>query len=109
MANGKEETMILEPAPISTERFTYSADSKVFVAEASDLGDFRLGRVYDDACDVGMTLVSKRSGARLVFALSREVRNSEGELLFTEFAAVGAPHGGPTVRFGSLYVRVYND
>jgi hypothetical protein len=98
--------MLLNPPSISTERFLYLDTEKVFAAEASDLGsDFELGRVYDDAADVGFTLVSQRTGDRLVFVLYQQHRDGEGELLYDEYRAVKGPVGFT----GDLSVHIFND
>ena len=44
-----------------------------------------LGRVYDDACDLGLTLVSHKTGREIVFAMYREIRDGEGELQAEEY------------------------
>lgn len=98
--------MLLSPSPISTDRFTYC--DGVFVTEASGLGDFLLGRVYDDACDVGLTLVSHRTGAKVVYALHGEKRNSEGELLYTDFLPVRESLRNNQAA-AHTRVRIYND
>lgn len=97
---------VLSPPPVSTDRFTYLPADGLFVIEASDLGpDFRLGRVYDDACDVGFTLVSARTGDRRVFTSVGERRDDDGDLLYEDFALVG-----PSGRVDqSLRVRIIND
>ena len=93
--------MLLHPAPISTSRFSYK--DGVFSAEESDFGrDFRFGQVWDDACDIGLTLVSHVSGREVVFAFEREVRDREGEVMYLEFK--------PALRNQpNLTVRIYND
>lgn len=91
---------ILTPAQVSTDRFTYDGATNTFIADASDLPPF--GRVYADACDVGLTLVSAKSGCSVVFAVSREERDGEGELLYTELRAASGEW-----RYGT--VRVFND
>jgi len=64
--------MILKPSPYySTDQFIWNKDTRTFSAEASDLhwpvGSLSgLGRVYDDACDVGFTLVSHKTGREIV-------------------------------------------
>lgn len=74
--------MILRPAPVSTDRLHYTPARNEFTAEISDLGrGFNFGRVYDDACDVGVTVVSARTGREIVFAVEHEDRDREGELL----------------------------
>jgi len=40
---------------------------------------FKLGRVYDDACDEGFTIVSKKTGKSAVFALETTIRDDSGE------------------------------
>jgi hypothetical protein len=72
--------MILKPAPVSTRQFTYGAESHSFVAEMSDLNGF--GQVYDDAADVGFTMVSSRTGREVVFVVADEQRDGEGDILF---------------------------
>lgn len=74
--------MILQPYPhLSTDDFTFTRGT--FVAEDSTLfgplnapgglakrGLNGMGQVYDDACDIGFTLVSGRTGKPAVFAFS---------------------------------------
>jgi hypothetical protein len=92
------DTNLLTPTRISSDRFTYSGG--MFVIEASDLG--RLDRVYRDACDVGFTIVSARTGREVVFAEESPFRDGEGELLYTEFVSVTPGHRG-------IKARVFND
>ncbi len=109
--------MLLAPTPILSSHFTYDPETKRFIGEASTLAGNancpgplrRLGRVYDDACDVGFTLVSAKTGTAIVCAMEREVRDSERELLYTVFVPVDAR--GPLGRIGDLpfEVRIYND
>lgn len=80
--------MLLRPNPVRTDRFTWVPASKTFVAEASDLG-VALARVYDDACDVGLTLVSHVTGTEVVCAVHHEIRDGEGELVATVLMPVG--------------------
>ena len=93
--------MILRPPSISTESFTFS--DRRFVAEASDLGpDFRLGRVFDDACDEGFTLVSHRTGKDVVFAHHEDKVDLDGDLAVSIFKGV-------TPGFTDLEVHILND
>lgn len=94
---------LLHPPRVSTDRFHYDAATGTFMADASDLSDLRLGRVYDDACDEGLTLVSATTGTELVYAVHQEHRDREGELLFTELRP--AP-GQTSHRFR---MAIYND
>lgn len=95
--------MLLTPCPISTSRFTFR--DGVFLAEISSLGDFRLGRVFDDACDAGFTLISERTGEAKVFSGPETTRDAEGDILFDEFTEVLDARGTP----GTLKVRIFND
>jgi hypothetical protein len=54
---------------VSTKFFTWSPKSKTFVTEVSDLPkSFNpFGRIYDDACDAGFTLVSHVTGKEITF------------------------------------------
>jgi hypothetical protein len=66
----------LRPAPVSTRQVLYDAQRRLFVADISDTHGF--GRVYDDACDEGLTLVSHLTGKEVVFAVWNEARDGEG-------------------------------
>lgn len=90
---------------ISTDRFTYHPADRAFTAEASELGGLRLGRVYPDACDVGFTLVSARTGRAVRVILAHTERDREGDTLWTDFAP--APEDRKAAGFDR--VRVFND
>jgi hypothetical protein len=68
---------ILKPAPVSSRQFDYSHVDG-YVAEISSTNG--LGRVYDDACDEGLTLVSQRTGREVVFVVD-EVERRDGDVL----------------------------
>lgn len=70
--------MILRPAPVSTRQFTFDPTSRLFVGEMSSTNGF--GRVYDDACDEGMTLFNPRTGCEVVFVVDRTDRDSDGDV-----------------------------
>ncbi len=75
----------------STDRFTYTS-SGAFVAEASDFGpNARIwGQLYNDAADIGLVLISAKSGARIAFYLDEERKDREGEITEWAFKAVDA-------------------
>jgi hypothetical protein len=77
---------ILKPAPVSTRQLAYDATRKLFVGEISSTRGF--GRVYDDACDEGLTLVSHLTGAEVVFAVWDKKRDAEGDVLSWELRSV---------------------
>lgn len=98
---------VLSPSPVSSDRFTFVRSGAPFtdggpklVAEMSDFGSgFNLGRVYDDACDVGLTVVSRRTGRRVVYAVQHEEYDREGDLLWIDLAPVDRRDRGlPGVR-----------
>jgi hypothetical protein len=70
--------MILKPAPVSTRQFSYDHVEHRFTAEMSETHGF--GRVYDDAADEGLTLVSTKTGAEVVFVLWETEYTAEGEV-----------------------------
>lgn len=41
-----------------------------------------LGQVYDDACDEGFIIVSKKTGRDAVFAINETVKDSEGDVRY---------------------------
>jgi hypothetical protein len=68
------------------------------VAEASDMGNRHLQRVFDDACDLGFLVEGRR--ATLIFVMTTIVQDGEGEITGWEYVAVGHPH---------ITITVYND
>lgn len=104
--------MVLQPTPISSSRFTWIASEKTFATEASDIEALFgmrnfygcLGRVYDDACGVGLTIISERTGRTMVFALEKEERNGEGELLYWELLPANLRE-----RKTGIKIHVFND
>jgi hypothetical protein len=96
---------VLSPPEISTDLLTWCPEERIFVAEVSCL-PVSPGRVYDDACDVGFTLESARTGRKVVVAEERTERDAEGEILFVDLVPVDAR--GP-VRSPEFRVRVFND
>lgn len=79
--------MILKPSPVSLRHFTRVAGLRsgggMLVAEVSDFGrGFAFERVYDDACDEGLTVVSHHTGREVVYGVEHVERDPEGDLLF---------------------------
>lgn len=96
---------ILKPTPtVQARDFSYT--NRTFTAEAStvfgplngpngELNPYRMGefgRVYDDACDEGFTMVGV-TGQEVVFALVREDK-VEGEVTGWWFESVTPGHEG---------------
>lgn len=93
--------MILTPTPISSSRFSFKGNT--FSAEASDFGRrLELGRVFDDSCDEGFSIVSVKTGKIAVFALYNHEEDSEGDLVSWIFKCV-------TPGLTHLKAVIYND
>lgn len=72
-------------------QFTHHAGTASLVAEASDLGatvragrESFMGRVYDDACDVGFEVQGRHR--TVLFTLSRIDKDAEGDIRAWVFA-----------------------
>ncbi len=93
---------ILHPNPISSNFFSFKKGK--FTCELSDLlsTPFTLGRVYDDACDEGFSIVSEKTGKSAVFRLIEMRRDSDGDLQSWEFVCV-------TPGLKNLTATIFND
>jgi hypothetical protein len=95
-------TSILHPTPISTSQLTWIPAERKFVAEDSGLP--RPSRVYSDACDLGYTVVSQRTGREVVVAVGHEQRDDAGGgVLYWDFLPVDRSESG------LFTLRVLND
>jgi len=92
--------VLLNPAPINSSKFSFSKG--VFIAEASTLKGLKLGRVYDDACDMGFTIISEKTGKGAVFAQVEDSRDGEGDLISINFVCV-------TPGLTNLKAVIFND
>lgn len=107
--------MLLYPAPVPSDRFTYDGEENLLVIEASDLGPgFAFGRVYDEACDVGFTVVSS-ADVHAVFGVCIQVRDGEGDVLYEDWSLVPESarelrlHARSGRRASETRVRIFND
>ena len=72
------------------------------ITEMSSLGpNFKLGLIYDDACDEGFTVISQRTGKMVVFRLEDTKYDHEGDVTKWVFISVS-----PKV---NLNIHIYND
>lgn len=106
-------TMLFVPKRDST-LFTW--EGKLGVCEASDLGRQEIGgRVYDDACDYGFDLTSKRTGVTLLMTEAGVDKDREGDITGWRFKSAGMiseRHGKRTLirdRYTDVEVLVVND
>jgi len=75
-------TPTLRPAPKSSVHFRYDKATRTFTTEASNLGPGTLfDRVWRDAADMGLTIISERTGNEMVFVIDRTVVDREGDTL----------------------------
>lgn len=76
-------------------RFHYNAATRTIIAEISELRGVGLfGRLFDDACDVGVRLRSIRTGQIKNFTLVEEQTDAEGDTVAWHYRsdnAVGRP------------------
>lgn len=87
-----------------SKKFSFLKDSRMFVAEASDLGPSFAGRLFDDACDYGMWVRSHKTGKVVSFLLERQGFSPEGDLLYWKFRSWDLDP-----RASGIELRVYND
>lgn len=65
---------------------SWNSKDKTFTGEISDCGrNFRLNRIWEDACDVGIDVESHKTQAVATFYLSEEKRDRENDLMYLEF------------------------
>jgi hypothetical protein len=95
---------LLFPSPVNTKRLFYDKKTKTFLADASDLQGVQLKPVYSDAADVGFTLVSQRTRAQVPVVWNGDMRDTDGELIYSDFIPAAPKH-----RKLFAGVRVYND
>jgi len=92
---------------LSSALFTWSRTDNLLVAEMSTLqgnGLIGFARVYDDACDQGMTIRSARTGREVPFAVTHtEIR--DGDTLYWDLEPVDA--AGRVVY--DCKARIFND
>lgn len=77
---------VLKPAPVSIAQFSYDSVRREFTGEVSATNGF--GRVYDDACDTGLTVVGA-TGREVVFVVTDEHRDAEGDVTSWTLAGGG--------------------
>ena len=96
-------TNLMRPNPIHSSRLTWNAEQLRFEGEMSDIGGF--GRVYRDACDEGLTLISRHDGREVVFYVDLTERDSDNDVLYWDLLPV-LPGDGGRIPFA---IRIYND
>lgn len=72
--------MLLATHTVKTNVFTHDKAIKRFVAEISDLDNIKFLPLYDDACDVGLTLVSSKTLATSRWHLVETSRDNDHDI-----------------------------
>ena len=81
----------------------YSAKNKTFTVFDSDLGGLKPSAIYNDSCDYGYTLLSSRTGNKVVFAHTSYEMNEYNELEASIYTSIWPKeHTGYTL-------RIFND
>jgi hypothetical protein len=73
---------MLRPNPVNATRFAWNADTRTYAIDMSDIGGF--GRVFDDACDEGLTLIERHGLREVVCIASAPVKDKEGDIQYWE-------------------------
>jgi hypothetical protein len=92
------------PAPVSADRLMWHAETRSYVTEISDLGRRPFGQVWDDACDEGLTLISRHDGSEHVFVVHETVRDADNDIAYWLLVPVS-----PRDRAAGVTVKIFND
>jgi len=90
---------------VDSSIFIYDVKTKTFVGEMSELGKF--GRVYDDACDLGFTMVSAKTGKEVTFVVNGTLREHGETVGWRLVPVTGTVRKMPTL--AGVTVHVFND
>jgi hypothetical protein len=80
---------ILKPKPVSIRQLTWLPAERKLVGEISSTRG--LGRVWNDSCDEGLTVVNPRTGAEVVFAVDH-TEVVDGEIRWWTLRAAASGH-----------------
>lgn len=96
---------ILRPAPISTRQLDYDPSTREWVGEISSTHGF--GRVWNDSCDEGLTLVTGGPfGLEVVFVVCHTERDIDGDVAY--WILEPADRRSDAARNG-VSIRLFND
>jgi hypothetical protein len=88
---------------LSTSLFTFVKSSQEFVTEMSDLPSPNVyHRLYPDACDVGITLISEKTNQEATYCHSEDVYTDDEDHEFTHAILL------PTLETIRKYPRLKN-
>jgi hypothetical protein len=75
----------------NSDKFSYNKDTHKFFTDVSDLDGPLMGRVYDDACDVGFIMHSQRTGSNMLFLYVGDVVD-DGEVTAWKFESASGQY-----------------
>lgn len=96
--------MILKPPTTPTRQLTWHCADRQWVGEHSSTNGF--GRVYDDACDEGLTLVGDRTGREVVYVVDH-TEVEDGEIRYWILVPAAPQAGAAATRWGTILL--FND
>ena len=91
---------------VSTRRFTINTQEKIMACEMSEIGGFV--RIYEDACDDGIRLVSHVTGVETRWDVHSFNKSSDGEVNFWNLRAV-PEDVRKFPRLEGWTIRIWND
>lgn len=90
---------------VDSSIFIYDVKTKTFVGEMSELGKF--GRIYDDAEDIGFTMVFAETRKEVTFYVNGTIREHGENVGWRLVPIAGTIRKMPTLT--GVTVHVYND
>src|SRR5215472_14260039 len=103
-------TNLLNTPEFPIVKFLWLPKERLFVAESSELGFPpgipTFGQVYKDACDEGLTVISRFTDTQPVRMVVTHTEIRDGDLLYWDLAP--ASQTGP-MRNPPCSLRIYND
>jgi hypothetical protein len=94
---------------LNSSQFRYDSGACELSADISDFGKgFTWGQVYPDAADAGLRIMSVVTGHVATFAVVKEERDEDGDVLKWELKAIRQP-GPRNPILDMMKVVVYND
>jgi hypothetical protein len=98
--------IFIQGIAINSDRFTW--DKGIGICEMSDLRDVQFHQVWNDACDVGFSVASSRTGKIVTFVETAECRE-DGEIVNWTFRSLNARTGRVDTTTDRLTITVLND
>lgn len=68
-----------------TSQFEWNSNTRTFTAEASELRTFSIDRLFNDAIDIGIELVSTMTTRSVKCHLTDTIRNNDGDIDMWKF------------------------